>query len=313
MALYLGIDIGGTKIETALMDRSGAVLSRDRVPTDPARGGHAVLHSAIQLAQSLIENAPERPVAVGIGAGGQIDSESGKVLYATDILPGWAGINLKSNVSESLNLPVFVDNDVNALAVGESMFGVAKEKKVVVFLALGTGVGGAVLIDGSIFRGAHSCGAELGHMIMDISESARTDLGGAKGTFEAYVSGAGLVQTYLEIVGEQDGGITGYDVLRAAEADPYGPASFAIKRTGEYLGIGLASLGNIFDPDLFVIGGGISSLGEKLLAPARRTLKEKGIGASANTPVMKTSLGENASAIGAASLAIGRSAYEIKS
>ena len=305
MPNYIGIDIGGAKIAGGVVSAQGELIRSARIPTCAGEGGPAVLERAIDLAASLIDVANEEVItAIGIGAGGQIDSNRGVVIGATEILPGWQGIDIAGGFSDRFELPVRVDNDVNALASGEHRFGVARGQRFVVFLALGTGVGGALVFDGRIHHGAHWTGGELGHMLIDVSDSARIDSGGDKGTLEAYVSGPGLVRTYIELSGEQGRVIQGEDVVAYADSDPNGLGALAIRRTGEYLGLGLASLANILDPDLIVIGGGLAAIGDRLLDPARRNLKLRALPGPGQCPVVAASLGVGASVIGAASLAM---------
>ena len=302
MNFTLGIDIGGTKIAAALVDDNGAVVTRGQRHTDAKRGGPAVLASAIELGRELTATATM--TAIGIGAGGQIDSRRGVVLSATDVLPGWTGQPIAAAFRDAFGLPVAVDNDVNALAVGEHRFGAAKRYETVAFLALGTGVGGALLLSGVVHRGAHFTGGELGHLLIDNGADARRDTGGSIGTLEAYASGPGLIATYRELVGRDREALTGPKIAAEAHRDPDGAAAQAVTITGEHLGFGLASLANILDPDLFIIGGGLASLGELLLAPARRILAARALPGPATCPVVTASLGADASVIGAAALAM---------
>ena len=187
---------------------------------------------------------------------------------------------------------------MNALAVGEGRFGAARGRATVVFLALGTGVGGALLLGGRLHHGAHWAGGEFGHLLLTMDAGARRDGGGHAGTLEAYASGPGLVQTWREISGDWDGDVTGEDVPARAG----GPE--AVARTGEALGYGLTSLANTLDPDVIVIGGGLAALGEALLGPARRVLRARALPGPANCPVVPAALGPDAGVVGAASLAM---------
>lgn len=299
---YLGIDIGGTKIAGGVVDSGGHVLRRLELPTPAHDGGLAVLAAAVDLARSLI--GPERIAGVGIGAGGQIDSRAGVVVSATDLLPGWAGTKIKSGFEAALSLPAAVENDVNALAAGEARFGAAKGLSTVIFLALGTGVGGALLLNGQIHHGAHWVGGEFGHILLSFDPTARRGLDGSVGTLESYCSGPGLVENWREIAGDRDRILIGPEIAREAARDPAGSASQAVARTGEYLGFGLVTLANALDPDAIVIGGGVASLGEALLAPARRVLAERAMPGPASCPVVTASLGPDSAIIGAASLAM---------
>jgi glucokinase len=294
MTLYLGIDIGGTKIACGLITDAGYVLRQIRRPT-PLTGGTAILEAALTLASQFREEPIE---AIGIGTGGQVNSDTGVIVSATDLLPGWSGTNVKGAFELDFGLPCFVDNDVNALAIGESRFGAGAGLATVIYLALGTGVGGALLLDGRLHHGAHWTGGEFGHLLLTMDEAA------PRWTLEEFVSGPGLVQTYREISGF-DSAMTGECIAQEAKHNPESSAALAVTRTGEYLGFGLTSLANALDPDLIVIGGGLAALGESLLAPALRILARYALPSPAQCPVVFAALGQNASLIGAAALAMG--------
>ena len=292
MTLALGIDIGGTKIAGALVNENGQVISTQRVPTDAHLGGKHVLESALNLASQLIGQSTEAIVGIGIGAGGVIDSDNGVVVSASEILPGWTGIDISGGFRKRFGLPICVENDVNALAHGEVMFGNAKGLGCVVFLALGTGVGGAIVIDGKIHHGAHWSAGEIGFLLINQKE-----------TLESYCSGSGLLRTYLSLDSESTT-ITAAEIGSRALADSGSMAASAVRLTGETLGYGLVSIANVLDPDKIVIGGGLASLGDLLLDPARKVLRERALPGPSQCPVVTASLGEHASVIGAASLAL---------
>jgi glucokinase len=302
MPYYIGIDIGGTKIAGGIVTDTGKVLTHRHCPTPVSQGGPKILEDAIALAAELLESTDLKIEGIGIGAGGQIDSEKGLVYSATDLLPGWRGLHITSAFSKQLGLRAAVDNDVNVLALGEARFGAAVACKHVVFLALGTGVGGALIIDGALHHGANWSGGELGHILLSIDPKARRDNGGAVGTLEAYCSGPGMVTTFRELTGNNDPSITGEYVVADAKQNPGGAGSVAITKTGEYLGYGLVSLANALDPDLIIIGGGLSVLGDALLNPARQILKQYALPAPADCAVVQAKLGVDAPIVGAASL-----------
>ena len=301
MTLFLGIDIGGTKIAGGLVTETGEVLTTHRCPT-PLTGGSDILQAALELAQTLITEASQAPVAVGIGTGGQVDCERGLILHASEILPGWTGTPVQAAFEEILHLPTSVDNDVNALAIGESRFGAGRGLATVLYLALGTGVGGALVLGGRVHHGAHWTGGEIGSLLLTMDPAARQAQSGEVGTLEAYASGPGLVQTWREMAGQIETDVTGFTIAAEARRDPEGAAARAVARTGEYLGCGLVSLVNILDPDLIVIGGGLASLGDLLLGPARKVLQSRALPGPANCRIVPAALGPEASIIGAAAL-----------
>jgi len=373
VANYIGVDIGGTKIAIALVGEGGQVSKRRSRPTPVKDGGKAILSQAVDLVGELIKEARSEGTnigGIGIGAGGQIDAAQGLVFSATDVLPGWKGLRLTEAFETAYNLPCKADNDVNVLALGEWRFGAAKnfaEKKptaTIVFLALGTGVGGALIKAGEVHHGAHWSGGEFGHILLSMDGDARCDTGGARGTLEAYCSGPGMVATYLELcagagncvtdaavadagvtlagastasastasastasasiasastAGASSAGmasarataasVTGEDVVAAANLEKSravtaGPGMMAIALTGRYLGFGLTTLANALDPDLIIIGGGLATLGEDLLGPAREVLKERALPGPATCPVVIAGLAADAAVVGAAALLI---------
>ncbi len=293
MSIYLGIDIGGTKIAAGLVTGGGEVVRQSRVTT-PLSGGTAILEAALRLAEEY-RDAPI--AAVGVGSGGQVNSAQGTIASATDLLPGWAGTAVKAAFEAVFSVPCFAGNDVNALALGEYRFGAARHLSTVVFLALGTGVGGALLLEGRLHHGAHWAGAEFGHLWLTADPNA------PRRTLEDFAGGPGLAQTYRELSGFRED-ITGEGVAAEAARDPQSLAAQAVARTGEMLGFGLVSLANLLDPDLIVIGGGVSALGDRLLAPARRVLAAQALPGPALCPVVPAALGADAPLVGAASLAM---------
>lgn len=300
--IVLGIDIGGTKIAGGLVDgATGNILgAARRVPTNAGQGGAVVLARALDLARTLVAAAPAPPAAVGVGAGGQIDPRSGVVISATDVLPGWAGTPLRDAFASALGLPTAVDNDVNALAIGEARFGAGRGASTVVFIALGTGVGGALLLNGCLHHGARGVGGEVGHLVLFPDGLPCTC--GASGCLEQYTNGAALQTAFRD--GGGDPALGGSAIGEAARRDPNGPAARAVARVGQKLGLGLVSLANLLDPDRIVIGGGMAELGDLLLAPARQVLAARALPAVRAVPIVGAALGPNASVVGAASLAL---------
>ena len=296
MSLRLGIDIGGTKIAGGLVTSDGRIVLSGRRPT-PLTGGAAILACVQELAREMHAAAPEPVVGIGIGTGGQVDTVNGVIVAASDLLPGWAGTAVKEAFEAAFGLPCAVDNDVNALAVGEATFGAGRGLATVIYLALGTGVGGALLLKGRVHHGLTWTGGEFGHLLLTTDEAA------PRKTLEDFAGGAGLVQTYRDLTGHS-GVLTGEAVAAEARRDPSGAAAQAITRTGERLGFGLASLANALDPDLIVIGGGLSALGDALLDPARRILHTYGLPGPSQCPVVLAALGADAAVIGAACLAM---------
>lgn len=303
MKYWIGIDIGGTKIAAASISEDFEVLYRTEVRTPvESRSGPAVLGAVDAIIEKIGSLSPGHLQGIGVGSGGQIDSVRGVVLSATDVIPGWSGTDIAGHLARVHGVRAAADNDVNVLALCESTLGAGRAKGTVVYLSLGTGVGGALVIDGQVHHGAHWCGGEFGHILLSIDPQARADLGGARGTLEAYASGGGLAANYQELAGECSATVTGIEIGKAAQLNPHSLEAEAVRKTGEYLGYGIVSLLNALDPDLVVVGGGLASLGDLLLDPARKVVRERALPGAAHCPIVPSSLGPDAPVIGAALL-----------
>lgn len=295
---FLGVDVGGTKIAAGVVDgETGEVLVSERIPTNATDGGNSVLARAIALAKKLQDEHGEI-AGVGIGAAGQIDPVEGVVVDATPILPSWAGQKLTESFSRELGIPAAADNDVNALAAGEMRFGAGRNYSHVIFLALGTGVGGALVHAGKLVHGPRGQGTELGHLIL--YPEAPSVPYTTRGSLEQFCCGAALKGNFIENGGDPnlDGPEIAHLVTLATPA-----ALSAARQVGEDLGLGLVSLANIYGPEAFLIGGGlIDGLGQYILEPARKVFMSRTLRSLAPTPILPAGLGRDAAIVGAACL-----------
>ncbi len=272
----LGIDVGGTKVAAAEVDgaRLRATLER---PTDLSSGD--ALLAGIEAAATELAAEAGKPAAIGIGIPSQIDFESGRVIASNNI--PLEGVAMRDELADRLGVPVVVDNDANCAALGEAA--AAPEEPVarnLVMLTLGTGVGGGVVIDGRIFRGASGLGGELGHVVIDADGPECPGRCPNRGCLEAFCSGTALARE-AEAVGRElpesalgrivaVGGVpSGRDAVAAARAGD-APAGALLERLGTRLGVGIASLVNAFEPQRIVIGGGLSAAGDLFMEAARR-------------------------------------------
>lgn len=314
MSVTIGIDVGGTKVAAGVVDEAGKVVARRQIAT-AATHPTAIVAGIVKVAQELMAAAPGA-TGIGIGAAGLVDGEKGIVLSAPNI--AWENVQLRAMVSDRLKLPVIVDNDANVAALGESVYGAGKDYGDQIMLTVGTGVGGGIVIGGEIYRGAHGVGAEMGHMIVDASGSAVCACGN-HGCLEAMASGNSIgrrarerasepeATAVLELAGRNAVDITGKLVGEAAKAGDVW-AREIIAETGRWLGVGIASLVNIFDPDVVTIAGGAAAgTGELLLGPARDAAAGLIIGHVWRKlpPVVLATLGYDAGLVGAAVLARG--------
>jgi len=308
--VFLALDIGGTQIAGGIVNAEGGLLQRATVPTEAAQGPDRVIANASKLARELLQShqqASRIPVlALGVGSVGQIDYASGRVVLATSALPGWAGTCLKSALGAELGLPTFVENDANAAAYGEYRAGAARGYRHVVCLTLGTGIGGGVIADGRLLRGATGGAAELGHIAVELDGELCPC--GRRGCLEAYSSGSALLRyarsrleslpagTASELASHPN--LTG-PVIFDAGASGDCLARNIVERFCRYLAKGLVSFQFAFDPECFVLGGGVSSVGDLLLEGIRNGLPQS----DRHIRLLLASLGNDAGLIGAALLA----------
>ena len=296
MALFIGVDIGGTKVLATAVSRSGRVLRTARRTTPGRRVEASLVEDA--LTEAVQEIAGVRRIsAIGIAAAGFVDAQGERVRFAPH-LP-WRDEGVRARLAERWSAPVVLDNDANCAARAELTHGAVGEAANAVVVTMGTGIGGAIVLDGAVFRGHNGMAGEYGHMQV-VPDGRPCECGGT-GCWEQYASGNALTR-YVRERGVAD--LAGPQVTAAAEAgDPLALEAFA--EVGDWLGVGLANLVAAFDPEIVVVGGGLSAAGDLLLEPARRTLRTSLVGADHRTipPVVRAALGPEAGAIGAADLA----------
>ncbi|MFC7497589.1 MULTISPECIES: ROK family protein [unclassified Nocardioides] len=296
MSLFIGVDIGGTKVLATAVSRSGRVLRTARRTTPGRRVEASLVEDA--LTEAVHEIAGVRRIsAIGIAAAGFVDAQGEKVRFAPH-LP-WRDEGVRARLAERWSAPVVLDNDANCAARAELTYGAVGEAANAIVVTLGTGIGGAVVLDGDVFRGHNGMAGEYGHM--QVVPDGRSCECGGTGCWEQYSSGNALAR-FMREKGVED--LTGADITAAAQAgDPVALAAYT--EVGSWLGVGLANVVAAFDPEIVVVGGGVSAAGDLLLEPARRALRASLVGADhrAIPPVVRAALGPEAGAIGAADLA----------
>ena len=308
--LAIGVDIGGTKVAGGVVDESGKVIDRERrdTPGDDAANTETVIVDVVNALRERHDVA-----AVGIGAAGWVAADNATVLFSPHL--AWRDEPLRADLERRIDLPLVVENDANAAAWAEYRYGVAAGQPVVVIVTLGTGIGGALIVDGTVFRGAYGIACEYGHMT--VVPDGRLCACGNRGCWEMYASGRALARDARELASDSPvsaarmmklaGSIDAIDgpvvSSAAAEGDP---AALSICTTmGRWLGKGLANLAAVLDPSMFVIGGGVSAAGELLLGPARQEYRHTltGRGFRPVAAIEPVALGPDAGLIGAADLA----------
>ncbi|WP_081790239.1 ROK family protein [Nocardioides sp. URHA0032] len=297
MALFIGVDIGGTKVLAAAVSSTGRVLRTARRTTPGRRVEARLVEDALTEAVQEIAGI-RRPSAIGIAAAGFVDAQGERVRFAPH-LP-WRDEGVRARLAERWSAPVVLDNDANCAARAEVVYGAVGNVEDALVITLGTGIGGAVVLDGAVHRGYNGMAGEFGHM--QVVPGGRACECGGTGCWEQYCSGNALGRFVRENGGPED--LTGPQVMEAAEAgDPVARAAF--ESIGSWLGVGTANLVAAFDPQIVVVGGGPSIAGDLLLEPARAALRESLVGAEHRVvpPLVRAGLGPEAGAIGAAYLA----------
>ena len=307
MNYFLGIDIGGTFVKGVLINEKGKVLCDGSVPTGCADGGENMCKNIAALCSDLKSRAGVEPIAAGVGCPGMI-AEDGTVLFAGNL--GLDNFPLAKKLSALLNMPVTVTNDANAAALGESVFGAGKDYNNSVFITLGTGVGGGIILGGRLFEGGMGVGAEIGHMV--IIHGGEKCTCGRKGCFEAYSSATALIRETRRAMEEDKSSamwsVGGLDKVTGKTAFDFADSDAAAKKVVDgyiyNLACGIINLANIFRPQVVILGGGVAEQGERLIAPLQERLDAKIFGGQGYAPVkiVKASLGNLAGALGAAAV-----------
>ena len=290
----IGVDVGGTKILAAVVSRDGSLRLRLERPSDHS-SQDALLAELDSLVEELHRAEPEA-VALGFGVPSRIDQRSGHALKSVNI--PLEGVDLRDRMREQHGLPVALDNDANAAAIAEWQVGAARGARNVVMLTLGTGVGGGLILDGRPYRGATGSGAELGHIVL---EPGGPPCGcGGHGHLESFAAGPAADRVARSLYG--DGSDAHELVRRGRDGEP--EAVEALAGIGRYLGSGIATFVNVFEPELVVVGGGFGDAGELLLGPAREVVAVEGLEpARDNVRIVEAELGIEAGVIGAGMVA----------
>lgn len=311
----IGIDLGGINIAAGLVSDSGELLYKKSVPTvSPDDNADSITKKMAMLALDIIKEkgiAKEQVRSIGIGCPGAVDAKNG-IIVLTPNLP-YRSYDVRKAFAAITDIPVYIENDANCAALGEAVAGAAKSCTTALTVTLGTGVGGGIVIDGKIYSGFNFAGGELGHMVTH--RGGRQCNCGRKGCFEAYASATALINDTRNAAENNPSsalntlcggdlskinGKTAFDAMR--EGDEVGTA--VVKSYIEELGEGIINLINIFQPEILLIGGGISNEGENLLAPLREYVFSYSYGSNLlpRTKIERAALKNDAGIIGAAML-----------
>ncbi len=305
----IGIDVGGTKIAAARVSSTGAILARAVVPS-PADDTDAIVEAMVGAAGAV---RAAGVTAVGISAAGMVEIGTGIMRFAPNLV--WRDVDLRARVGGPLGLRTVVENDNNSAAWGEYRFGAGRGRRHVLFVGVGTGIGGGIIVDGALVRGAHGFAAEIGHFV--VQPDGELCGCGSHGCWETVASGSAITREARKAVarhahsaiaelagGDPDRAIGSMVTQAARGGDP--TATGILADVGHRLGEGIGGLVNILDPEVVIVGGGAAEAGELLLAPARTAFRMTVEAADhrPDVPIVAAELGTDAGVIGAAVLAL---------
>lgn len=308
----IGIDVGGTNVKIALVTDEGQIIYSNSVPTRAEMGYEYTVNNIKQAIKDLMQETKTTTSdieGIGFGFPGQVDYKTGVVKLAPNI-PGWVNVPIAQMIEDEFHIPTKIDNDVRCAALGELNYGAGKGCENLICITVGTGVGSGLIVNGKLVRGASNAAGEIGHIKLQMHGGPICGCGDT-GCLEAFASAPSIVAMaedyikggkstkYRELANPE---ISAYVVAEAAKAgDKVAQRIFTIM--GEYLGIGLASVVNLLNPEKIIIGGGVADADELLLAPLKKTLKERAMEISGSAvEVVKAQLGNTAGVIGASLL-----------
>lgn len=313
MKYYVGIDLGGTNIVAGVVDEEYNIIAKASTKTNCPRPEKEIADDMAKMALQAVKNA-NLDISdigwIGIGTPGIANSTTGIIERANNL--GFVNTPMVKYISESIDKPVFIENDANAAAYGEYVAGAAKGAKNAVCITLGTGVGGGIIVDGKIYAGSNFAGAEIGHTVIEV-DGAQCSCG-RKGCFEAYSSATGLIrmskeamaqfpESIMNKMAEEKGKVTArtsFDAMRAGDK----PAKDVVDKYIKYLAAGITNTINIFQPDVLCIGGGVCNEGDPLLLPVKALVEKEDFASNSakRTEIVIAKLGNDAGIIGAAFL-----------
>jgi glucokinase len=295
--MILGIDLGGTKILTAVADNKGNIISSARLDTEAKKGIKHVIKNikkSVDLALTGAQTSMSKIKKIGIGTPGPVINGS-TVVHAPNI-PGFKNFNIKKTLEKIYKKPVFVENDANAAALAENLFGAGKNSKNMVYMTVSTGIGGGIIIDGKLYQGSFGTAGEVGHIVVEPNGNKCGC--GNSGCLEAMASGPAIAKA----AGKKNA----VEAIKAAlNGDK--KAQRAIQNAATYIGEVIADLNNLLDPDLFVIGGGVTNMGTLLFKPMIKAARENSMTEPRkHLKIVKAKLNNEVGVMGAIALCMGK-------
>ena len=291
----IGLDVGGTKIAAGAVDSRGKIVKKITIPTEARRGKKIILKNILTAASKIWLPGVS---AIGVAMAGQCDFKNDIFLSGPNFPKNFKNINIGKFLNKTFRVPVSLDNDARAFTLAEATFGAGRGKKDLVGLTLGTGIGGGIVINGKILRGKDNTAGEIGHMTIDAKSFYRCSCG-RFGHFEALASGTALENFYKKLSGKTLNAIEIEKKFIAGDKN----AKKAFSLLSKYLALGLANLAHLLDPEIIILGGGMSNAPDILPVALREFKKEVIYNSLGNTKIVKAKLGRDAGIVGAALLA----------
>ncbi len=309
---YAGIDIGATNVKYGLINSAGKIIFRDQRAARVDKGARPLLHLVTNIAENLLLRAAEEDCPVnwlGVGSPGAVNNLTGTIGGRCPNIPGWVGTELGKHLKNHLNLPVYVDNDANVVALGELRFGAARRFSSVLCVTVGTGIGGGVIIDGQLWRGASFSGGEVGHIVIETNGiKCRC---GNRGCLEAYCASQamldrlknkiknGMSEILSDVLSDDIENLNIKKIFAAAKKGDQ-TALEVIEETARILGAGLSGAVNLLNPEAVILGGGIVDGGAGLVETVGDEIRKRAFpSATENLRILKAELGNDAGFIGA--------------
>ena len=313
---YIGIDIGGTKVLSALADKEGNILNKAQTPTEADKGEEVIISNIMESINRVIKTSriDKKEVSrIGVGSPGPLDLKNGVIIENSNL--SWTNVPIVEILEKKTGLPVILENDANAAALGENHFGAGKSADNIVYITISTGIGGGIIIDRKIFHGGKGNAGEVGHMTL-IPDSNYQCGCGNYGCFEAVASGTAIARRGREVLNSNkdsliseysDGDLEAVDapLIAAAAREGDQEAIRIYNLTGQLLGVGIANVVNLFDPEIIVLGGGVMHSQDLFMDELKKSLDERALKANLkNLQLKEAKLGKDTGVMGAIAVAM---------
>ena len=302
--IIVGLDLGGTNIKSGVGLRDSTIIWESVQPTDATASPEKILNDLAIAAQQALKVAKQQngnPIAIGVGTPGSVDVQNGFLKGGTPNFKSWKNVPIKAELEKILQLPVYVDNDANMMAYGEFRFGAGRGKNKIVTITLGTGIGGGIVLDGKLFRGHNCAGSEIGHM--SICYNGKKCRCGGTGCWEVYASATAMLENFRQWSDGRE--VTNTKEIFQLYHDGDAVARRVVEQEIEMVAVGTASVINIFNPEIFIIGGGVSEAGDWFIEKIRERVKDYAMPeALKGVQIVRAQLGNRAGWLGAAIFAL---------